>query len=103
MVEQDNIQGSSQKRRGTRRHLQGRVVSDTNNPGRAQKTVIVEVERRFRHAMYGKFIRSRKRYRAHDEKNEYRTNDIVEIRESRPLSATKRWVVVKLVKRPEEV
>lgn len=103
MDEQNTIQGANQKRRGTRRQLQGRVVSDTANPGRAQKTVVVEVERRFRHAMYGKFIRSKKRYRAHDEKNEYRTNDIVEIRESRPLSATKRWTVVKLVKRPEEV
>jgi small subunit ribosomal protein S17 len=103
MDEQNNSQSVNRDRRGTRRHLQGRVVSDTANPGRAQKTVIVEVERRFRHATYGKFIRSRKRYRAHDEKNEFRTNDIVEIRESRPLSATKRWEVIRLVKRPEEV
>ncbi|MBN1656005.1 MAG: 30S ribosomal protein S17 [Deltaproteobacteria bacterium] len=103
MDEQNNHQGQERTKRGTRRHLQGRVVSDSSNPGRAKKTVIVEVERRYRHATYGKFVRSLKRYRAHDEKDEYRTNDIVEIRESRPLSATKRWVVVRLVKRPEEV
>jgi small subunit ribosomal protein S17 len=103
MDEQNNNQDVSPTKRGTRRRLQGCVISDTANPGRAQKTVIVEVERRYRHATYGKFIRSRKRYHAHDEKNEYRTNDIVEIRESRPRSSTKRWVVVRLVKRPEEV
>jgi small subunit ribosomal protein S17 len=89
--------------RGNRRRLQGRVVSDTSKPGRPLKTVVVEVERRFRHPTYGKYVKRRKRYRAHDEDNQYRTNDVVEIRESRPLSATKRWVVVRLIKRPEEV
>jgi small subunit ribosomal protein S17 len=89
--------------RGSRRVLQGRVVSDTANASRMKKTVVVEVERRFRHATYGKYIKTRKSYHAHDEKNEYRTNDLVEIRESRPLSASKRWVVVRLIKRPEEV
>jgi small subunit ribosomal protein S17 len=89
--------------RGNRRRLQGRVVSDTSKPGRAQKTVVVEVQRRFRDPTYGKYVKRRKRYHAHDEKNEYRTNDVVEIRENRPLSATKRWVVVRLIKRPEEV
>jgi small subunit ribosomal protein S17 len=89
--------------RGSRRVLQGRVVSDTANPARMKNTVVVEVERRFRHQTYGKYVKSRKKYRAHDEKNTYRTNDVVEIRESRPLSATKRWIVVRLIERPEEV
>jgi small subunit ribosomal protein S17 len=90
-------------KRGSRRVLQGRVVSDTSNASRMKQTVVVEIERRYRHATYGKYVKSRKRYHAHDEKNAYRTNDLVEIRESRPLSATKRWVVVRLIERPEEV
>ena len=91
------------KQRGSRRRLQGRVVNDTHAAGRAKKTVVVEVVRRFRDPGYGKYVKSRKKYRAHDEKEEYRTNDIIEIRESRPMSATKRWVAVRLVERPEEV
>ena len=89
--------------RGSRRKLQGRIVSDTSKPGRAKKTVTVEVQRRYRDPVYGKYIKSRKKYHAHDEKETYRTNDVVEIEESRPLSATKRWVVIRLVTRPEEV
>jgi len=103
MNESTHTQTVIRKTRGNRRRLQGRVVNDTSNPGRAQKTVVVEVERRFRHSVYGKYVRTKRRYHAHDEKNEYRTNDVVEIQESRPMSATKRWVVVRLLKRPEEV
>ncbi len=103
MAENTQTADTGQQRRGSRRRLQGRVVNDTSNPGRAQKTVVVEVERRFRDPKYGKYVKTRKRYHAHDERNEYRTNDLVEIRESRPLSATKRWVVTRLIKRPEEV
>lgn len=93
----------SEEGRGSRRRLQGRVVSDTHKPGRAKKTVVVEVQRRYRDPVYGKYIKSRKRYHAHDEKEQYRTNDVVEIEESRPLSATKRWVTIRLINRPEEV
>jgi small subunit ribosomal protein S17 len=89
--------------RGYRRRLQGRVVNDTANAGRAKKTVVVEVQRRYRDPVYGKYVKSRKKYHAHDENETYRTNDVVEIEESRPLSATKRWVVIRLVTRPEEV
>jgi small subunit ribosomal protein S17 len=89
--------------RGYRRRLQGRVVNDTTNAGRAKKTVVVEVQRRYRDPVYGKYVKSRKKYHAHDEQETYRTNDVVEIEESRPLSATKRWVVIRLVTRPEEV
>jgi small subunit ribosomal protein S17 len=89
--------------RGSRRKLQGRIVSDTHKPGRAKKTVTVEVQRRYRDPVYGKYVKSRKKYHAHDEKETYRTNDVVEIEESRPLSATKRWVVTKLLERPPEV
>lgn len=89
--------------RGFKRHLVGRVVNDTQTPGRMQKTVVVEVVSRYRDPVYGKYVKRRKRFHAHDEKNEYRTSDLVEIRESRPLSRTKRWVAVRLIERPEEV
>ena len=89
--------------RGFKRRLVGRVVNDTHNKGRAAKTVVVEVISRFRDPVYGKYVKSRKKYPAHDETEQFRTNDVVEITESRPLSATKRWIVTKLVSRPEEV
>jgi small subunit ribosomal protein S17 len=89
--------------RGQKRHVVGRVINDTASEGRAKKTITVEVVRRIRDAVYGKYVKSRKRYHAHDETEQFRTNDLVEIAESRPLSATKRWVAVRLVDRPEEV
>jgi len=92
-----------QATRGARRKLQGRVVNDTAKEGRARKTVVVEVVRRFRDPVYGKYVKSRKKYHAHDEAETYQTGDVVEIRESRPMSATKRWVVARLVERPERV
>jgi small subunit ribosomal protein S17 len=93
----------SEKVRGNRRKLTGRVVSDTAKPGRTKKTVVVMVVRRFRDPVYGKYVKSRRKYHAHDEREEYRHNDLVEIQESRPLSRTKRWIVIRLVERPEEV
>jgi small subunit ribosomal protein S17 len=88
--------------RGKRRKVIGRVVNPTG-PGRAKKTVVVVVERRFRDPVYGKYVKSRRKYHAHDEAETYRQNDVVEITESRPLSRTKRWVVTRLIERPEEV
>ena len=72
-----------------RRVLTGRVVSD-----KMDKTVVVEVIRRVKHPRYRKYINRRKTYKAHDEANTYSTNDLVVIQESRPLSRTKRWVVI---------
>jgi small subunit ribosomal protein S17 len=89
--------------RGFKRHLIGRVINDTAAAGRMQKTVVVEVVSRYRDPVYGKYIKRRKRFHAHDEHNEYRTQDMIEIRESRPLSKTKRWTAVRLISRPEEV
>jgi small subunit ribosomal protein S17 len=77
-----------------RRRLLGRVVSD-----KMDKTVIVEVIRRSRDQVYKKYVRSRDRYKAHDEKNEFKTGDSVEIMEHRPISKDKRWKVVRLVTR----
>jgi small subunit ribosomal protein S17 len=89
--------------RGNRRLIVGRVVNDTANAGRAKKTVVVEVVRRLRDPVYGKYVKRAKRFHAHDETEQFKTNDLIEIRESRPLSATKRWVAVRLVERPEAV
>jgi small subunit ribosomal protein S17 len=72
-----------------KRILQGVVVSD-----KMDKTVVVEVERRVQHPIYKKFIRRSKRYHAHDESNAVKTGQTVRIIESRPLSKTKRWVVL---------
>jgi small subunit ribosomal protein S17 len=80
-----------------RRKLIGRVRSDKMN-----KTVIVEVVRFKREGIYKKYVRVRKRYKAHDEKNEFKTGDRVQIVESRPLSRDKRWRVEKLIERPQE-
>lgn len=89
--------------RGNRRTIVGRVVNDTANTGRAKKTVVVEVVRRLRDPVYGKYVKRAKRFHAHDETEQFKKNDLIEIRESRPLSATKRWIAVRLVDRPEEV
>jgi len=80
-----------------RRKLIGRVRSDKMN-----KTVVVEVVRFKREGIYKKYVRVRKRYKAHDEKNEFKTGDRVEIIESRPLSREKRWSVARLVDRPAQ-
>ena len=69
-----------------KRILQGVVVSDKN-----AKTVVVKVERRFTHPVMKKTVRRSKKYHAHDEKGEYKTGDIIRIRECRPLSKLKTW------------
>jgi small subunit ribosomal protein S17 len=82
---------------GTSRQLTGRVVSD-----KMDKTVTVLVERRMKHPLYGKVMIRSKKYHAHDEKNEFRPGDLVTIEETRPLSKTKAWKVVKLVEKSKE-
>ena len=80
--------------RNNRKTLQGYVVSDKMN-----KTVVVEVEDRVKHALYGKVIRRTSKVKAHDEQNDCGVGDRVLIMETRPLSATKRWRVVKILER----
>ena len=72
----------------------GRVVSD-----RMDKTVVVRVERTFRHPLYGKVIKRAKRFKAHDPRNECKIGDRVEIIEARPLSKDKRWRVTKILEK----
>ena len=63
------------------------------------KTVTVLVERRVKHELYGKIVAKSNKYHAHDENNEFKIGDVVEISESRPLSKTKNWVVTRLVEK----
>lgn len=72
-----------------RRVMQGLVVGD-----RADKTVVVEVERRFTHPTLRKVVRRTKKYQAHDEANQFKIGDVVRIQECRPISKTKSWVVI---------
>ncbi|MBW2522614.1 MAG: 30S ribosomal protein S17 [Deltaproteobacteria bacterium] len=88
----DTAATESKARKGFRRKLVGTVTSD-----KMDKTVTVEVVRRYLAPLYKKYVRSRQRYHAHDAKNEFRVGDRVEISESRPLSKTKRWVVTRLI------
>ena len=73
----------------TKKKLTGRVVSD-----KMDKTVVVNVSRYVAHKKYGKYYKIDKHYKAHDEKNEYQTGDMVIIEESRPISKDKNFVVV---------
>jgi small subunit ribosomal protein S17 len=86
----------TERTRGHRKVRMGTVVSDAPD-----KTVVVRVERRFAHPLYGKVITRSRKHHVHDENNEYRVGDIVRIQETRPLSKLKRWRVVELVERPE--
>ena len=72
-----------------KRILQGTVVSNAND-----KTVTVNVERRFTHPLLKKTVRRTKKYRAHDENNQYKVGDTVQIEECAPVSKKKRWTVV---------
>ena len=73
----------------TKKILEGKVVSDKNN-----KTIVVEVKRKFIHPFYGKVISRSKKYHAHDEKNKFKKGDLVKIIESKPISKLKTWEVV---------
>jgi small subunit ribosomal protein S17 len=74
--------------------LVGRVVSD-----KMMKTVVVRVERLYRHRLYKKVIKAAKKYKAHDEENRCHVGDLVRIVESRPLSRDKRWVVTEILEK----
>ena len=84
--------------RGGRRTLIGIVTSDKMN-----KTRVVMVTRRVSHKAYAKYITQRTKYKAHDERNEYKVGDRVEIIESKPILREKRWRIERLVERAEEV
>ncbi len=82
------------EQRGKRKTFVGEVVSD-----KMDKTVVVAVTRLVRHPLYKKTLRRIKKFYAHDEENACKVGDIVEIMETRPLSKTKRWRVVRIIRR----
>lgn len=86
----------TEAKKSLKRTLVGKVVSD-----KRAKTVTVLVERRVKHELYGKIVGKSSKYHAHDENNEFKIGDVVEISESRPLSKTKNWVVTRLVEKAQ--
>jgi small subunit ribosomal protein S17 len=80
--------------RNRRKVRVGKVVSD-----RMEKTVVVSIERLVRHATYGRYVRRRKKFKVHDEKNECRVGDVIRFMETRPMSKDKRWRFVGFVER----
>jgi len=83
--------------RGHRKERLGEVVSD-----KMDKTIVVQVERRFRHPRFKKVVTAYAKFYAHDEKNEAKVGDQVRIQETRPLSKTKCWRLVEVVERNTE-
>ncbi len=84
--------------RGKRKTMTGRVVSD-----KMDKTIVVEVKTKVHHPLYGKTTKQITKLKAHDEKNESRTGDLVEVMETRRTSATKRWRLAKVLEKAETV
>jgi len=81
-------------KRTHRKTRTGTVVSD-----RMEKTIVVAVEKKVQHPTYRKFVRRRKKYKAHDAENTARIGDIVLLEETRPLSKDKRWKLVEVIRR----
>lgn len=75
----------------------GKVISDKMN-----KTIVVQIERKVKHPLYGKYVRRFTKMYAHDEENTSRIGDLVVIKQSRPLSKLKRWTLVEILKREEQ-
>lgn len=76
------------------RTQQGRVISD-----KMDKSIVVAIERRVKHPLYGKFIKRTTKLHVHDENNESGVGDIIEIKECRPLSKTKSWMLIRIVEK----
>jgi len=94
MAEMNNAHATTGEERTARKLRLGVVVSD-----KMQKTVVVEIERRMPHPVYGKMVTRSKRLKAHDEENSAKVGDTVRIMETRPLSKDKRWRLVEIVER----
>jgi small subunit ribosomal protein S17 len=90
----DTLENAQAVTRQARKTRTGKVVSD-----KMEKTVVVSIERRVQHPVYGKMVRRTKRLKAHDENNDAKTGDTVRIMETRPMSKDKRWRVVEIVER----
>ena len=93
-MSESNVTEETKTDRGFRKTREGLVVSD-----KMDKTVVVAVEDRVKHALYGKVMRKTARLKAHDEQNAAGVGDRVLLMETRPLSATKRWRVVEILEK----
>jgi small subunit ribosomal protein S17 len=82
--------------RNKRKHTTGIVVSD-----KMDKTVVIKVDTKVKHPLYGKVMRASKKYKVHDENNECKVGDEILVMETRPLSKDKRWRLVEIVKKAE--
>lgn len=91
------MSNATAKLRGRRKVFRGKVVSD-----KMDKTIVVAVTRLVHHPIYPKVLKKTSKFKAHDEFNEAKVGDIVEIMETRPLSKTKRWRLVRIIKREGE-
>ncbi len=94
MAELNNAHATDSDTRSARKIRIGLVVSD-----KMQKTVVVQIDRRMPHPVYGKMVTRSKRLKAHDEENSAKVGDTVRIMETRPLSKDKRWRLVEIVDR----
>jgi small subunit ribosomal protein S17 len=83
---------TEQVKETSKRTLVGEVVSD-----KMDKSVTVLIKRQMKHPLYGKIIERSKKYHAHDESNQIKAGDVVEIQEGRPISKTKSWTVTRVV------
>ena len=90
-MHKDEAKGAAVRQR---RVLTGTVVSD-----KMEKTIVVQVQRRYKHPRYRKYVSERLRYKAHDEKNEAKVGDVVRIESCRPLSREKRWNLQAIVEK----
>ncbi len=88
----------TEAKKSLKRTLIGKVVSDKRS-----KTVTVLIERRVKHALYGKIVGKSSKYHAHDESGAYKMGDVIEITECRPISKTKNWVATRLVEKAATV
>ena len=88
------VETTGNETKSVKKVLVGRVVSD-----KMQKTIVVEIASRQLHKLYKKYVTRTKRIKAHDEKNEAHTGDLVRVVESRPLSKDKHWRLVEIVER----
>lgn len=79
-----------------------RVVTGTVVSNKMNKTIIVQIERKVKHPSYGKYVRRFSKMVAHDEENACQIGDIVTIQQTRPLSKTKRWKLIEILKREEQ-
>ena len=94
MSEQNSTSATESNERNQRTVRRGYVVSD-----KMDKTVVVTLEERYKHSLYGKVLRRSKKVKVHDERNEAHPGDLVRIMETRPLSATKRWRLVEIIEK----